>query len=567
VARAKPDLGLGPARIEGARGTSTADPARLLVHLGTRCRSIDEFVQRFSGFASEGGLVLPAAGEVRVDTVGRFLIRLADRSVAMRGTCRVAEVRAAPSSVPGKPRRTLMRVQLLEMDEGSRNVHSQLLACRRAPAPAPAPPIGSGPTVVARARPLAPANGSGPPAPPPQAVSTAFAPTLIGSPPGKGPPPSFGARARAATASLPATPAPLSVETRAPGALYTLPANPLSDLAADDLDSFIEGTLSEVESDGIEASPVMPSPDAPLLRVAEAAPPVRADPEPEVLEVVDPVAATRLGRLTARVPPEARKMIAGASPYAICTILGIIVGHLALTPAHPPAHPPARAVPRTAVAPVPAPPAPSPPPVARAIEPPASARPIVLEPKPVAPPDKPAAPEQPAEAVAVAAPPPADIGTPGMSSCAARIATQPDDAEVFWGGKSLGHSPLDDVPVPCGPATVTLRHERYRPVTRTITAQPGVQAKISERLRRPPGSLVISSSPPHARVSVNLDLLGAAPQRMSTLRYEHVEIQVSLAGYLPWMKSVYLKEPLTRIHAQLTPLSRAAGGKRPALAR
>jgi hypothetical protein len=53
-------------------------PRGPLIRVSTRCASIDELVAKFAGFASEGALVLPAAGELPIGTEGRFVIRLLD---------------------------------------------------------------------------------------------------------------------------------------------------------------------------------------------------------------------------------------------------------------------------------------------------------------------------------------------------------------------------------------------------------------------------------------------------------------------------------------------------------
>ncbi len=139
-----PEAGAVPT---GARGP--------LIHVSTRCESLDDFIDKFAGLASEGALVLPASGELPVGTEGRFAIRLKDQTVAMRGRCRVTEARSAPSTTPGTgPRRTLLRVALLEMEEGSTSVHRRLLAHRRASSavPVPVPPMVSEPTEVSAPR-------------------------------------------------------------------------------------------------------------------------------------------------------------------------------------------------------------------------------------------------------------------------------------------------------------------------------------------------------------------------------------------------------------------------------
>jgi hypothetical protein len=137
------------------------------------------------------------------------------------------------------------------------------------------------------------------------------------------------------------------------------------------------------------------------------------------------------------------------------------------------------------------------------------------------------------------------------------VASEPDGARVFWGGRSLGMTPVRETRVPCGRATVTLRHERYRPATREVTAAPGTPAQISERLHRPSATVVVSSSPARASITVNDQPLGPAPRKLGVWRYERVHIQASLPGYLPYSKTVYVKDELLKLNAQLSSAAKA----------
>ena len=142
----------------------------------------------------------------------------------------------------------LLRVLLLDMEEGSASVHRRLLARRRAPVPVAIPATPSEPTVVSGPR-------SEVTAPPPLRVTppppvTGRAATMIGmSPLGRAP----------VSPSAETRPRP-PAETRTPGAPFTLPANPLSELDATDLASFIDSTLLESDDE-----------DATLERVAQPA--------------------------------------------------------------------------------------------------------------------------------------------------------------------------------------------------------------------------------------------------------------------------------------------------------
>jgi len=165
---------------------------------------------------------------------------------------------------------------------------------------------------------------------------------------------------------------------------------------------------------------------------------------------------------------------------------------------------------------------------------------------------KPATPAAEAAATEAAASETAATEAAATGNCTARIVTEPADAKVVWGGKVLGQSPIESVRVPCGAGKVTFERERYQPVTREVTAEPGAAVVVSQRLRRPPGTLIVNTSPPRAYVAVNDQMLGAAPRRLAASRFEQVSIRVTFPGYVPWTKKIYLKEPSTTITAPMT---------------
>ena len=114
----------------------------------------------------------------------------------------------------------------------------------------------------------------------------------------------------------------------------------------------------------------------------------------------------------------------------------------------------------------------------------------------VVPPPPQAAPTTAASS-ATPAPPDGDP-VPAPRNCVARVTTKPAGAAVFWGDTALGSSPIRNAPVPCGTATVTLRRAHFEEVTRTITADRERDTIVTERLRRPPAKLMVTSSPPRA---------------------------------------------------------------------
>ena len=468
-----------------------------------------------------------------------------------------------------------------------------------APAPAPAPVAPSqapAPVPVAAVRPTPPLAGMTAPPPgvtappikaPPPAPPVSLNRTMIGigiRPDGKA---VLAQPVSPPSPTAPKVPTPLRVETRVPGAPDQLPANPLSEFSAGDVDSFIEYKLLEAQANMPPAS-------------EEAAPdgPTTADgPLPQG----DDTAAVRLARLTknlppglqrviAKVPPPTQRRIVRAAPYAAIAVVGIVAGFaLRGKPAAPP--PPARAAAPVAAVKPPVP-EPAPPPEAKTEEPPAPpaaaarvepppAKKIAAAEKPAV--EKPAAEKAPAEkpaaekpqklalaekepapqkAAAIAAKPaPAEKPAPreeappvanaGPRNCTARIVTQPKDVKVIWGGQLIGNTPLDSARVPCGPATVSLERERWQVVTVEVNAEAGAAASVEERLRRPRGTIEVTSSPPGAQISVNRVGQGAAPKQIDVQRYEKIQIKATLKGYQPWTKTVYLKDPESKIDIQL----------------
>jgi hypothetical protein len=288
-------------------------------------------------------------------------------------------------------------------------------------------------------------------------------------------------------------------ETRVPGAALTLPANPLSDLDADALAGFIDFQLLETEGgDGATGNVTAK---------------VRADAQPT--QAPSPGKESRAER--------AERIARRVGPYAACVALGLVVG-LALRPG-----PKAAAVAEKA---------------------PARPAPAVAAPTVVAPSE--AAPPAPAPA------PAADIRTGAPRHCVARVTTTPAGAAITWGGVALGLTPLERAAIPCGKAVVTVRHDRYADVTRTITAETGASAMLSERLTRPPAKLNLTSSPPRAAIKVNRRPIGSAPRRIGTLRFETIRIDASLPGHQPWTKTLYLREAETSVDVKLVPIPKPA---------
>jgi hypothetical protein len=255
-------------------------------------------------------------------------------------------------------------------------------------------------------------------------------------------------------------------------------------------------------------------------------------------------------RLAALLPPPTRAVVKRWGPLVGCVISGVVIG-FALRGSPPPVPPKTTVVTPPAVAPSP-PAAVTPPKPAAAVTPP---KPAAVAPAPAAKPASAAErakPEQPG--TPVAAPKPAPVvaaATDADANCTARVITEPKDARVIWAGKLIGRTPIQKAAVPCGAASVTLDRDRYEAVTLDVTTEERGVTSVREKLHRPRGTLMVTSTPAGAQVTFNRQPIGVTPRRIEVSRYEKLPVKVTLSGYAPWSKSVYLKDPETKVDAQL----------------
>jgi hypothetical protein len=129
--------------------------------------------------------------------------------------------------------------------------------------------------------------------------------------------------------------------------------------------------------------------------------------------------------------------------------------------------------------------------------------------------------------------------------------TEPPGAKIAWRGKPLGASPLAEATIPCGEGTLTIAHDRYETVSKTLTAEAGMPVAVDERLHRPPATLIVNSLPQGAAISINGHGVGTTPRKVPTMRYEHLTIKATFPGYTPWTKKVYLKGDSMQVTAVL----------------
>jgi hypothetical protein len=316
-------------------------------------------------------------------------------------------------------------------------------------------------------------------------------------------------------APAPATPAPAAARTVASAPAPAEPARPrpVEALPAPALDN--EGATV------IEPDPVPD--DRELLPAAGwRAPLDRLRPLLARLRGLRPATGALAQRLGPHLP-RVRAIARRAAPPTAAALVGLMLGFFLWGRPQPAAPPPlvvAAAPTRGVAAPAPPPAEESPPPVDLAALPSA---------------DRAA---------------PAERATP--SSCTARIESRPPGALVTLGRRRLGKTPLGQVSVPCGEASVVLSHPRYRPATETLRASPEAPASLSARLARPSAELQLASQPDGAVFKVSGQIVGRGPRRVTVSRFESMRIEASLPGYKSWSQRVYLKGATMKLQANLT---------------
>jgi hypothetical protein len=487
-----------------------------VLQLVTRCESADDFVERFARFTTDSDLVVPALAHASVGTTGRFTIRLKDQSVVMSGRCEVSEVMpiaAAPGTAAAQPGRALMRLRLVEMDARSSGIHLRLTARRAASDKPPSPPA------PARTPPVRPLAIVRTPPPIPRAAVPAPSAAVPGPPP------------RLPPTHVTAVPAPLPVQKARALTLIGVPAT--------------LGLPGATAATAAAPPPAIDSNVSPALRpearVPGAAFTLPANPLSDLdgadlasfveftlleIESVDSAAiissepvhdvALPSARPTDRIE-RSRRIARRAGPYAACVVVGLLVGLLLRS---------------------------------------GNGRaPVVAAPRPVAPSEI-ASPDVPTVTTTQTA--------PARRDCAASVTTKPAGAKVRWGDVELGTSPIERAPIACGSAIVAISRDRYSDVTRTVTAERGQGAIISERLSRPPAKLVVTSSPPNALIKLNKRRIGEAPRSIDAHRYQRVRVAASLPGYQPWTKTIYLSEADTTLDVTLAPSPKPPARRAPA---
>ena len=89
----------------------------------------------------------------------------------------------------------------------------------------------------------------------------------------------------------------------------------------------------------------------------------------------------------------------------------------------------------------------------------------------------------------------------------------------------------------------------------------GQLVTVQERLARPPGRIIVSSTPPGASVRVDGTAVGRAPAGANVLAYTHVKVDVEMPGYKPWSDRVYVRGKKHTMSVKLEAVPRKPGAK------
>jgi PEGA domain-containing protein len=464
-------------------------PGKRLLRIVTVCSTVDEFVQLFSELVDETSIYIVTRHPLPAGTRRLVRVQLANGETAMRADGEISESHANGEGPGGQ---NGMRLKLLTMDERTHAVHKKLLVHG----------------VVARQQPRRP--------PPPPPAEADLRPQTV---PVKttAPYPFTAALPGIAPIKTPAaTPTPTPVDPNR----QVVPANPFAELAPSALEHYVECVLYEETAPHDLREIEAQMQEALRKEKEEAAKEKEKEKEPEK----DKAAA---GAPLDEAPPRKRIPTAVWSGL-LAALVGVGAGWFV------------RGIPKPAP-----PPAPAPAPVvaARPPTPPTPEPPVVKEtPKPEVP--KPApAPE----------PTPAPTAAPPAPTCTASITSMPAGADVTWGGKSLGKTPLESVSVPCGEADVKVETEKYDPRELHLAATADHPLAIVAPFGKYAAQLELRSKPPGAVFTVDGISVGAAPTDAAVPIGKRVTVTATLAGHKPWSLKVLAKRKKQYVQARLSP--------------
>ncbi len=256
--------------------------------IATKCATVEELIERYRDRVDDRSILVNTVDARDVGTECAFAILLADKKVALAGTCTVLDVFTDANNPFQRPG---MRLGIKRLGPQSERVFAELVR-RRVP-----PRLTTSVPVV---RPAAvPRRAPGAPLPATQAARPAEPVRRVARPP--------------------------IVETRAAGSAYVLPANPLSNITDASLEGFVDCTLLEAQTvqppatfpkgtrDELETVPPT-APPAAATPSASAAPPAAARPS---ASAASPLARPSASAIPTHVEPTRSEPLPLPPPPAV----------------------------------------------------------------------------------------------------------------------------------------------------------------------------------------------------------------------------------------------------------
>ena len=467
-------------------------PGKRLLRIVTVCSSADEFVQLFSELVDETSIYIVTRHPLPAGTRRLVRVQLANGETVMRADGEISESHANGEGPGGQ---NGMRLKLLTMDERTHAIHKKLLvhgALARQQPPRPPPPP---PPPDADLRPQAVPVKTTAPYP--------FTAALPGIAPIKTPA---------------VTPTPMPLDPNRP----IVPANPFAELAPSALEHYVECVLYEETAPHDLREIEAQTQEALRKEKEEAAKEKEKEKEKEPEKAKEAAAVAPLDEAPAR-----KRIPAAVWTGILAALVGAGAGWLV------------RGSQMKA-----SPPAPTPAPVVAA-QPPTPEPAVVKEtPKPEVPKPAPAPAPEPAPALIPELP---------ALNCTASITSMPAGADVTWGGKSLGKTPLTGVSVPCGEADVKVENERDDPRELHLAATADHPLEIVAPFGKYASQLELRSKPPGAVFTVNGIPAGAAPTDATVPIGARVTVMATLEGHKRWTLKVLAKKKKQYVQARLSP--------------
>ena len=121
------------------------------------------------------------------------------------------------------------------------------------------------------------------------------------------------------------------------------------------------------------------------------------------------------------------------------------------------------------------------------------------------------------------------------------VITEPPDALVLVDGKEGGRSPLTLEELPVGAREVTARAEGFSDRTERVDVEEGLRRRVRLELSRR-GTLVVTSDPPGAAVTINGKAAGVAPLRLPERTAGELRVMCTLPGYVAAWEAVTVRD-------------------------